>query len=261
MTTDTPEIVEGELALDLYDPAPRVPTTLFGTSDPARALEKMSEIARLLVGVVEQRQLVKRISGSDYLLAPGWAVLAGMTGLAPYTAWTRATDTGDGYIARVECRRITDGAVISAAEQVCTRSESRWARAEDHALLGMAQTRASSRALRGPLMQVVELEGYEPTPAEEMAGEERAPAGGPVEAAAASEPPPIRPDQTRELAQLIAQLEKALPENDWRDYCRTFVGGKPGQLPDESAADRLLVALREKVEQLDGPAEGEEQRR
>ena len=169
MTTASPEPPDGDLLPELYESQSATPATLFGTSDPARALDKMAEIAKLLIGVVEQRNLVKRISGNDYLLAPAWAVLAGMTGLAPYTVWTRPTDSGDGYLARVEVRRIADGAVVSAAEQVCTRGEPRWAYANDHALLGMAQTRASSRALRGPLMQVVELAGYKPTPAEEMA--------------------------------------------------------------------------------------------
>src|SRR5262245_30767055 len=148
--TETVEPASGEL--ELYEP--RVPSTLFQTSDPELALQRMATMARLLVGVVRERQLVKRIGDSEYLLAPAWAVLAGMTGLSPFTAWTRKLEDGNGYMARVEVRRVADGATISAAEQLCTRAESKWARADDHALLGMAQTRASSRALRGPLMQV-----------------------------------------------------------------------------------------------------------
>ena len=107
----------------MLDEPPSAPITLFGTSDPKLALERMAEMARLLVDVVRERKLVQKISGNEYLLAPGWAVLAGMTGLAPYTAWTRPLEDGTGYIARVEVRRIVDGAVMSAAEQVCSRSE------------------------------------------------------------------------------------------------------------------------------------------
>jgi hypothetical protein len=163
----TPDVVQGELLPELYEPA-AVPATLFGTSDPTLAVERMSEMAKILVDVVRERRLVMRISGKEYLLAPGWAVLAGMTGLSPYTAWTRPLEDGTGYIARVEVRRVVDGTVISAAEQVCSRSEAKWAKADDHALMGMAQTRASSRALRGPLAQIVELAGYAGTPYEEM---------------------------------------------------------------------------------------------
>ena len=131
----TTEVVQGELLPDVYEATP-VPSTLFGTSDPTLALERMAQMARLLVDVVRDRKLVMKISGNEYLLAPGWAVLAGMTGLSPYTAWTRPLEDGTGYIARVEVRRVADGAVISAAEQVCSRSERKWAKAEEHALHG-----------------------------------------------------------------------------------------------------------------------------
>jgi hypothetical protein len=208
-----------ELAGELVPYEPPAPLTLFGTSDPALALERMAAMARLLVGVVRERKLVKRIAGNDYLLAPAWAVLAGMTGLAPYTAWTRKLEDGTGYLARVEVRRVADGTTIAAAEQICTRSESRWAQAEEHALLGMAQTRATSRALRGPLMQVVELAGYTPSVAEELPAD--------------AEPEPAAPDrgkippehcptnaQLEELNATLKKLRELAPSTDWSGVAR-----------------------------------------
>ena len=67
MTTASPEPPDGDLLPELYESQSATPATLFGDSDLARALDKMAEIAKLLIGVVEQRNLVKRISGNDYL--------------------------------------------------------------------------------------------------------------------------------------------------------------------------------------------------
>jgi hypothetical protein len=63
------------------------------------------------------------------------------------------------------------GQVVGAAEAECLRSERTWKGRDDYALRSMAQTRAVSKALRGPLGFVVTLAGYEATPAEEMPAE------------------------------------------------------------------------------------------
>jgi len=72
-----------------------------------------------------------------------------------------------GWEARVEART-RDGALVGAAESECLRAESKWADRDDYALRSMAQTRATSKALRQPLGFVVALAGYAVTPAEEM---------------------------------------------------------------------------------------------
>jgi methylglyoxal synthase len=48
------------------------------------------------------------------------------------------------------------------------RSEKTWARRDDYALQSMAQTRATSKALRLPLGFVMQIAGYDATPAEEI---------------------------------------------------------------------------------------------
>jgi hypothetical protein len=240
MTTIDDEVIAGELVLD-EDRTPLLPATLFGTSDPEVALERMAKIAHLLVGVVRDRKLVKRIAGNDYLLAPAWTVLAGMTGLAPYTVWTRRLDDGTGYIARVEARRIADGTVVSAAEQVCARSERKWAQADEHALLGMAQTRAMTRALRGPLMQVVELAGYQGTPAEEMPPQEPKPSSSSAASVDA------KPEQVDEVKRLIRRLAELRPDTDWKAQAREITGGGP-ELMTVTIANTLIAKLRASVE-------------
>jgi hypothetical protein len=76
----------------------------------------------------------------------------------------------DGWEARVEARTLA-GQVVGAAEAECLRTEKTWSSRDDYALRSMAQTRAVSKALRGPLGFVVTLAGYEATPAEEMPAE------------------------------------------------------------------------------------------
>jgi hypothetical protein len=78
----------------------------------------------------------------------------------------------DGWEARVEARTRA-GEIVGAAEAECLRSENTWANRDDYALRSMAQTRATSKALRQPLGFVMQLAGFNPTPAEEMPRPER----------------------------------------------------------------------------------------
>jgi hypothetical protein len=239
------EVIDAQTGgeLELYEP-PDSPLTLFGTSDPELALERMATMARLLDGVVRERGLVQKISGNEYVRAPGWAVLGGMTGLAPYTAWTRKLEDDSGYIARVEVRRVVDGVTIAAAEQVCSRSEAKWAKAEDHALLGMAQTRASRRALMGPLQQIVELAGYKSTPAEEMPQE----AVSESKADSGKIPPDRRPthEQLASIGELLVELTEEAPDVDWKAKARELAG-VPGDMLTATIADMLIDQLRDEL--------------
>jgi hypothetical protein len=113
-----------------------------------------------------------------------------MVGVTAVPVWTKPLDgeapagRSFGFEARVEARTL-DGRVIGAAEAMCTRNERRWKSADDYAIRSMAQTRATSKALRGPLGFVVTLAGYQATPAEEMPAD----AVQPPVASAETEPP------------------------------------------------------------------------
>jgi hypothetical protein len=85
-----------------------------------------------------------------------------------------------GWEARV-IARTRMGEVVGSAEAECLRSEDAWSftpppnkygktppARDDYALRSMAQTRAVSKALRLPLGFVMQLAGFNPTPAEEM---------------------------------------------------------------------------------------------
>jgi hypothetical protein len=95
----------------------------------------------------------------------GWTLLGTMLGVFPVCEWTRKLD--DGWEARVVAKTLA-GQTVGAAEAECLRSERSWSSRDDYALRSMAQTRATSKALRQPLGFVVTLAGFEATPAEEM---------------------------------------------------------------------------------------------
>jgi hypothetical protein len=139
--------------------------TLFRTDDPVQIIEQASAVADALSKVLRDRKLTSNISGKEHVRVEGWTLLGTMLGVFPVVEWTRPV--ADGWEARVEARTLA-GQVVGAAEAECLRTERTWKSRDDYALRSMAQTRAVSKALRGPLGFVVTLAGYEATPAEEM---------------------------------------------------------------------------------------------
>jgi hypothetical protein len=111
--------------------------------------------------------LTKDIQGKQHVLVEGWTLLGSMLGVFPVTVWTQPVENG--WEARVEARTI-DGKIVGAAEAQCTRDERLWKTRDDYALRSMAQTRATSKALRQPLGFVMTLAGFEATPEAEMPG-------------------------------------------------------------------------------------------
>lgn len=148
-----------------------VPSLLMGTPDDR--VTQATQIANALAPVITGKHLYADIQGKRHVLYEGWATLGALVGVFPVTVWTKETENG--YLARVEARTIS-GDVVGAAEAECTRDETsvngkqRWKTAPPYALRSMAQTRAGSKALRMPLGFIMQLAGFEGTPAEEMDG-------------------------------------------------------------------------------------------
>ncbi len=152
-----------QTALVPYHPMP--PPTLFGTSDPAEVIAKATAVASALKDVLKRQGLISNIQGKEYPKCEAWTLLGTILGVFPVLQWTK--DLENGYEARVEAKT-KDGAVVGAAEAICTRAEKNWSNRDDFALKSMAQTRATAKALRMPLGFVMTLAGYQATPAEEM---------------------------------------------------------------------------------------------
>lgn len=180
--------------------AERIPergVTLFGTNDPVKVVEMASGVASALSKVIDDRELFSNISGRKHVRVEGWTLCGSMLGVFPVCIWTRQVEGG--WEARVEAK-LRDGSVVGAAEAQCTRSEKTWANRDDYAIRSMAQTRATSKALRLPLGFIVSMGGYEATPAEEMEGIQHGPAAKDAPAhvpAPTPKPKPTTPRATR----------------------------------------------------------------
>lgn len=161
MTTEILEPTANGTALE----APQV-ANLVGADDPVAVIERSSRIATALGELILRRKLFTDIRGKKYVHLDGWQVAGTMLGVVAVVTETEPIENG--WKARAEARTL-DGRVIGAAESICTRDEKRgpWKSAESYALIAMAQTRAMSRALRGPLGFILKLSGYESTTAED----------------------------------------------------------------------------------------------
>jgi hypothetical protein len=241
MSTTTIDVIEPDETM----PAPP-PLSLFGTTDPRLARERMADLAGVLVDVVKDRGLSVRVSGKDFLTAEAWTTLGGMLGVVPVVEWTRPNESGDGYLARVEARTL-DGRVVGAAESECSRAEAKWKNRDAFQLRSMAQTRAIGRALRAPLGMIPVLAGYDPAAAEEVSGDalkdEPEPEG---KIPAAAKP---TDDQIDELRDLIAQLAELDSETDWVARCRE-IARVPGDMLTLGGAGILIDNLRAELARL-----------
>lgn len=161
------ELVDGEVVDADLTPAVVESGTvnLFRTDDPAEIIRRATTLANELKRVLVEQNLVSRIREREHVRVEGWTLLGSMLGVFPVCVWTRKLDNG--WEARVEARTLS-GAVVGAAEAECLNTEKTWNSRDDYALRSMAQTRATSKALRQPLGFVVTLAGFDPTPAEEM---------------------------------------------------------------------------------------------
>jgi hypothetical protein len=251
MSSTSTELVEHEHFASDMDVITTAALTMFG-SDPNNALRRMSEYATALMDVVNDRRLFVVIGGKKYLTHEAFVLLGGLTGVTPVVAWTRPLEDGSGWEARVEARTL-DERVIGAAESMCTRAESKWAKRDEFQLRSMSQTRAIARALRGPLSPIVMLSEYEPTAAEEMVDiVVDAKAAGAEARKRDPIPAAIKPtaEQKAELRCLLGDLATANPDVDWTRLARE-IAGVPGNMLTATTMDVLLGKLRAELDELE----------
>lgn len=136
---------------------------------------------------------------------------------------------GYSWEARVEVRTV-HGEIVGAAEAMCSRLENTWSTRDDFALRSMAETRAESRAYRRAIGWIIQLAGFDATPAEEMGGGDQR--GGDTTASSSPSFGPVMPDN--EKAFVGEALERIL----------TIAGGpKPRPL-----AAGIVKSIRQRVE-------------
>ena len=140
--------------------------TVEAPATPRAHLTSQTEIASLFKQVVKDQGLSEPVQGKDYLRVEAWQFLGSLNGVTSVLVETERIEGG--WKAVSEARRESDGQTVGAGHAICTREERRWARADDYAVLSMAQTRATSKALKSCLGHLATLSGYATTPLEEM---------------------------------------------------------------------------------------------
>lgn len=164
---------------ELLDSGALVPKNLFGATRPQDVVLRAREHAVALADVIQERKLFKVIGEKAHVYVEAWCLLGSMVGVFPVEdgdAEPVEVDGVKGFKASVKAMTL-NGEVVGRATAYCMRDESLWKNRDIHALAAMAQTRATSRALRQPLGYIVQLAGYSATGAEEMSGVPKSPRG------------------------------------------------------------------------------------
>lgn len=155
------EVVETDAGTELVHQA----GTLFHKNDPLEALDEAKRVATGLAQTIKDGGMVDCIDGKEFVKVEGWRTLGSILGVVPRE--TAMVQIDQGWQATVEAVTL-DGRVVGRATSSCTKEEKKRANAPTFELQGMAATRATSRALRGPLGFVMQIAGFQATSAEEM---------------------------------------------------------------------------------------------
>lgn len=145
---------------------------------PADVVKAATEQAKLLMGIVEQTKCFQDISGKRYLQVEAWETIGAFNRVHAVTKSILPIGEGSnvlGYMADVELLN-SDGDIVGGAMMPCFFTENacrgKEGDAKHKACISAAQTFATSKAYRMNYSYVAILAGYQPTPAEEMSGED-----------------------------------------------------------------------------------------
>lgn len=144
-------------------PAPSV----FGAMSPAETVAHATQIANALAPVIEKQGMFSIIQGKKHPKVEAWLTLGAILGVLPREKSVTELDDGS-YLADVELISTNSGLVIAGASSICGIEEKRWSSAERYARRSMAVTRATGKAYRLAFSWIIQLAGYQTTPAEEM---------------------------------------------------------------------------------------------
>ena len=219
------EVIEGEVITTEIVKADEQQIQLFRAKEPKEIIKEAQTIAKAVADIVEQQKLFTNISGKKYVHCEGWTSMGALLGIFPQIIGTREEHTAKGFKCIATCEvRTLSGNLLSRAESECASWESNkqtkpW---DDYAIRSMAQTRATSKAMRIPLSWIMVLAGYQPTPSEEM-----------------------NADMVKDSAQSKPPLKKQGEVASDRQALETVVGSTPAS-PSSSTNEELADIIYEK---------------
>jgi len=157
------EIMTQEIMLAKQEKQPPIIALM---ESPERAVEIYDNIKKNFYKLLTDNGEVIQIKGKDYVKYEGWQTIGTAMGILPRIVEIVRLDGS--YQAKAEAVLVKTGAVIGSGFAICSREEPNWKDKPEFALLAMAQTRASGRALKMILSGMIAHLGFEPTLAEEM---------------------------------------------------------------------------------------------
>jgi len=131
--------------------------------------------ARVLEDVISSNERPPvMFNGKRYLEYPHWQTIASFYHVSVKTGEATYIQIGDVEGFRATSVIIDDrtGEVVGGADSYCMRDEPNWKSKPLFQLASMAQTRAGSKGLSNKYRHIAIIAGYEPTPSEEMTGDE-----------------------------------------------------------------------------------------
>ncbi len=173
--------------------------------DPSQNLEAGRRAAKALMDFAKQGGALINLQGKQYLKAEGWLFLARAFGLTARV--TEVQQLGSDPLAYQATAQVLDqqGHIVGQGVGICGADEKAWKNRPAYALASMAQTRATSKALRSILAWVAVLAGCSPTPSEEVVDADFALAGQKPKQQQPA-PQPASQAQLKKLAVVLGNL-------------------------------------------------------
>jgi hypothetical protein len=142
-----------------------------GALTPTQRATANMELVRVLAPVVKKSHVVK-IQGKEYLQVAGCQAIGSGLGYTTGTLSVQFIEEQGGLPARWEATvgvyDCMTGMMVAKGTSAVFLDEPRWRKADHFACMGMAQTRATGRALKGVMGWAFSLIGVEGSFAEEM---------------------------------------------------------------------------------------------
>jgi hypothetical protein len=143
---------------------------------PQEIVNEARERANVLMQIVKEQHLSKRLGNKDHIQIEAWLTVADFYNCSAGSDEAEPVEI-EGVKGAKAHAKVTDrrtGLIVSEAISFCMRDEPNWKGKPWFQIASMAQTRAMSKALANKFRSVAVLAGYSGTPAEEMIHEEGA---------------------------------------------------------------------------------------
>lgn len=167
---------------------------------PKELMAYAIEIADTLSSVLRDRGMTQKFGAGEHVKSEGWQLAGSLLGFTNTEGPSKELPDGS-FEAEIHLKSIATDRVVAKASARCGTDEATWKNKPKYARRSMAYTRAIGRVYAQNFRWIIQLAGYNPTPAEEMeevstpsrpAPPTRATSAADAASAAANAPNPVR---------------------------------------------------------------------